>query len=86
MYAVVEETNCAPPSRRVNASLTRNPLNPVELVIFGGECYDGLCVLMYNDLYKYNTDKQEWRRVTSPNRYVLKFVVLFMLILLCIVC
>ncbi|KAJ3260343.1 hypothetical protein HK103_000978 [Boothiomyces macroporosus] len=67
MYKVTEEANCAPPSRRANASLSVNPLNPSELILFGGEYYDGQKVYMYNDFFKYNIEKKEWKRITSPN-------------------
>jgi N-acetylneuraminic acid mutarotase len=66
-YKVTEESNCDPPSRRVNFSFTANPLNGNELIIFGGEYYDGQIVHMYNDFYRYNIDKNEWKRITSPN-------------------
>ncbi|KAJ3091367.1 hypothetical protein HK102_000825 [Quaeritorhiza haematococci] len=35
-YKVAEESGAAPPSRRVNASWLTNPLNPNELLLFGG--------------------------------------------------
>ncbi|KAJ3277106.1 hypothetical protein HDV01_000158 [Terramyces sp. JEL0728] len=67
LYKVTEEANCSPPSRRANASLSVNPLNPAELILFGGEYYDGQKVYMYNDFFKYNIEKKEWKRITSPN-------------------
>ncbi|KAI8926755.1 hypothetical protein BC831DRAFT_455314 [Entophlyctis helioformis] len=66
-FKVTEEFDCPPPSRRCNASLTANPLNPAELLLFGGEFYDGRTVHMYNELFRYNTEKKEWRKTTSPN-------------------
>ena len=41
---------CAPPSPRVNASVT--PLPSDELLIFGGEYFDGQTNTCYNDLYR----------------------------------
>jgi N-acetylneuraminic acid mutarotase len=65
LYTVVEELNCPPPSKRANCSLNVNPLTN-ELLLFGGEYYDGK-VHIYNDFYKYNIDKNEWKRIVSPN-------------------
>ncbi|KAF9956868.1 hypothetical protein BGZ70_009737 [Mortierella alpina] len=64
---IVEEVWTGPPSRRANATLTANPLNQNELIFFGGEFYDGAKCAFYNDLYRYNIEKDEWRRITSPN-------------------
>jgi hypothetical protein len=66
-FQVTEETNAPSPSRRANASLSANPVNPSELLLFGGEFFDGQKVHMFNDLYRYNIDKNEWKRITSPN-------------------
>ncbi|KAF8947341.1 hypothetical protein BGZ47_009528 [Haplosporangium gracile] len=64
---IIEEVWSGPPSRRANATLTANPLNINELIFFGGEFYDGARCAFYNDLYRYNIEKDEWRRITSPN-------------------
>ncbi|KAH7046148.1 galactose oxidase [Linnemannia elongata] len=64
---IIEEVWSGPPSRRANATLTANPLNVNELIFFGGEFYDGARCAFYNDLYRYNIEKDEWRRITSPN-------------------
>ncbi|KAK3809541.1 MAG: galactose oxidase, partial [Benniella sp.] len=64
---IIEEIWSGPPSRRANATLTANPLNSNELIFFGGEFYDGVRCSFYNDLYRYNIEKDEWRRITSPN-------------------
>ncbi|GMH39779.1 hypothetical protein BSKO_07677 [Bryopsis sp. KO-2023] len=66
------EDDCAAPSPRVHASYTPIQLEPQRVpmtVVFGGE-YEDLAtgkVLMYNDLYKYNTDKDRWTKISSPN-------------------
>jgi hypothetical protein len=52
MYAVTTESNSDPPQRRANASLCVNPLNQSELLLFGGEYFNGKNVTMYNDFYK----------------------------------
>ena len=67
MFKVTEETDCDPPSRRVNASLCANPLNTSELIMFGGEFFDGQKVRMFNDFYRYNIDKNRWTRIVSAN-------------------
>ncbi|KAF9111143.1 hypothetical protein BGX27_005351 [Mortierella sp. AM989] len=64
---IIEEIWSGPPSRRANATLTANPLNQNELIFFGGEFFDGAKCAFYNDLYRYNIEKDEWRRITSPN-------------------
>ena len=58
-------TTCEPPSRRCNATLVTNPLQNNELVLFGGEFFNGKTCSMYNDLYKYIIDKREWRQIVS---------------------
>ncbi|KAJ3000862.1 hypothetical protein HDV02_002325 [Globomyces sp. JEL0801] len=67
LFKITEESNCGVPSRRANASWTLNPLNNAEFLLFGGEYYDGQKVFMYNDLFKFNIEKSEWKRITSPN-------------------
>eukprot|EP00382_Lankesteria_abbotti_P009749 CAMPEP_0114012406 /NCGR_PEP_ID=MMETSP0372-20130328/9406_1 /TAXON_ID=340204 /ORGANISM="Lankesteria abbotti" /LENGTH=45 /assembly_acc=CAM_ASM_000359 len=34
-----------------------------EIVMFGGEFYDGQKASVYRDLFKWNIDKSEWRTV-----------------------
>ena len=55
------------PSARANFSLT--PLGSGgELVLFGGEFYDGRANICFNELYRFTpgTGEGEWRLVTSP--------------------
>ncbi|GJP85577.1 hypothetical protein CLOP_g15686 [Closterium sp. NIES-67] len=56
-----------PPSPRCNATMVVNPLKDTELVIFGGEFYNGDKTHVYGDLYRFNADKATWRLVSSPN-------------------
>lgn len=35
--------------------------------MFGGEYYNGALATFFNDLFVYNIDRDEWRKVTSPN-------------------
>ena len=37
-----------------------------DLVLFGGESYDGKSVRVYGDLFKWDLDKSEWRRLEAP--------------------
>lgn len=37
-----------------------------DLLLFGGESYDGKKVRVYGDLFKWDMDKQEWRRLEAP--------------------
>lgn len=66
-YLKVTETVTDPPSARGSATLLASPSNDRELLLFGGEYFDGTLARFYNDLYIYNTHRDEWRRVTSPN-------------------
>ncbi|OXU28692.1 hypothetical protein TSAR_007128 [Trichomalopsis sarcophagae] len=61
----VVEAVVAPPSRRVNFSLTPHPLKD-ELIMFGGEFYDGQKTVVYGDLFFYNISKNEWTVVKAP--------------------
>ena len=65
--AVTIETGVPPPSPRVNCALVANPLREHELVLFGGECYNGAKTYVYDDLYVYHTANRTWKRVSSPN-------------------
>ncbi|ESQ43595.1 hypothetical protein EUTSA_v10012907mg [Eutrema salsugineum] len=61
------EENVPAPSPRSNCSLTINPLKETELILYGGEFYNGQKTYVYGDLYRYDVDKQEWRLISSPN-------------------
>jgi N-acetylneuraminic acid mutarotase len=63
----ITEEGCPSPSRRAVGSFTANPINLDELIMFGGEYYDGQKVTLFNDLHVYRTDKNEWRKYSSPN-------------------
>ncbi|NCY04688.1 MAG: hypothetical protein EBX46_03725 [Burkholderiaceae bacterium] len=57
------------PTPRVNWSLQVNPLNS-EMVIFGGEHFDGKLTRFFNDLYRVDIKKDgslSWKRYSSPN-------------------
>ncbi|KAL8434626.1 hypothetical protein ACSSS7_003024 [Eimeria intestinalis] len=57
-------TLCNQPSPRAHGSLTLLPSG--DLLLFGGESYDGKKVRVYGDLFKWDLDKSEWRRLEAP--------------------
>ncbi|KAJ8087756.1 Kelch repeat-containing protein 3 [Marasmius tenuissimus] len=64
-HAVTEELVEGPPSRRANATLTACP-NGNHLWCIGGEWFseDGRAHF-YNDTFRYNPEKDEWRKFVS---------------------
>nr|DBA16740.1 TPA: hypothetical protein GDO54_002282 [Pyxicephalus adspersus] len=62
----VVETACAPPSPRLNASFTSHPEKD-ELILFGGEYFNGQKTFLYNELYIYNIKKNSWNKIDIPN-------------------
>ncbi|XP_055382625.1 kelch domain-containing protein 4 [Condylostylus longicornis] len=62
----VTETICECPSPRSNFTLTAHPEKD-EIILFGGEFFNGQKICIYNDLYFYNISKNEWRLVKSPS-------------------
>lgn len=60
---VVEE----PPRARSAATFLANPSNSNQLLLFGGEYFNGSLATFFNDLMIYYIDRDEWRCVTSPN-------------------
>lgn len=64
--SVVTETVCqVPPSPRVNCTMIGTPSGD-GLVLFGGEYWSGGKTYVYNELYRYNVNKNEWKQYTSP--------------------
>nr|XP_045015433.1 kelch domain-containing protein 4 isoform X1 [Jaculus jaculus] len=61
----VMETTCSPPSPRLNASLSAHPEKD-ELILFGGEYFNGQKTFVYNELYVYNIRKDTWTKVDIP--------------------
>ncbi|XP_037933351.1 kelch domain-containing protein 4-like [Teleopsis dalmanni] len=61
----VTEVVCAPPTPRSNFTIVAHP-EKEELILFGGEFFNGQKVCVYNDLYIYNITKNEWKQVRSP--------------------
>ncbi|XP_038879867.1 kelch domain-containing protein 4 [Benincasa hispida] len=60
------EENVPAPSPR-SSSLTINPLKETELILYGGEFYNGTKTYVYGDLYRYDVEKLEWKVISSPN-------------------
>lgn len=58
-------TSCLQPSPRSNFSLTSLPNN--EMILFGGEYCDGESTIVYNDLFRWNVEKNEWKIIESLN-------------------
>ncbi|KAI4326758.1 hypothetical protein MLD38_032037 [Melastoma candidum] len=61
------EDNVPCPSPRSNCSLSINPMKDTELILYGGEFYNGHKTFVYGDLYRYDVEKQDWKLVSSPN-------------------
>ncbi|XP_030494087.2 uncharacterized protein LOC115709952 [Cannabis sativa] len=61
------EENVPAPSPRSNCTLNINPLKDTELILYGGEFYNGNKTFVYGDLYRYDIEKQEWKLISSPN-------------------
>lgn len=62
----IVETPCSPPSPRLNASLSAHPEKD-ELILFGGEYFNGQKTFLYNELYIYNIRKDSWTKVEIPS-------------------
>ncbi|KAK7863617.1 hypothetical protein R5R35_006156 [Gryllus longicercus] len=61
----VVEKVVEPPSRRVNFSLVPHPLKD-ELILFGGEFFNGQKTFLYNDLFLYKPSRNEWLILKAP--------------------
>ncbi|KAE8750832.1 hypothetical protein FOCC_FOCC002260 [Frankliniella occidentalis] len=62
----VVEHIVGPPSRRVNFSLVAHP-EKEELILFGGEYFNGQTTALYNDLFIYNIPRNEWKVLKAPS-------------------
>ena len=56
---------CPQPSRRSHFSLTSLPNG--DMLMFGGEYCDGAGTNVFNELYRWNIEKNEWRKIESLN-------------------
>lgn len=66
-FLKVTEVVSEPPVPRSSATVLASPSNRNELLLFGGEYYDGTHAKFFNNLFIYNLDRDEWKEVTSPN-------------------
>ncbi|KAI1172440.1 WLM domain-containing protein [Nemania sp. FL0916] len=57
----------APPKPRSSATFIASPSNSNQLLLFGGETWNGTVANFFNDLNIYYIDRDEWHCVTSPN-------------------
>jgi hypothetical protein len=64
---VTETVVESPPRARSAATFLANPSNSNQLLLFGGEYFNGSLATFFNDLMIYYIDRDEWRCVTSPN-------------------
>lgn len=64
---VTETVVDTPPRARAASTLLANPANENQLLLFGGEYFNGALATFFNDLMVYYVDRDEWRCVTSPN-------------------
>ncbi|ORC89973.1 kelch repeat-containing protein [Trypanosoma theileri] len=64
----IEEENVTPPSPRANVVFSPHPERDQQLLVFGGEYWDGEKTVAFNDLYFYHIKRNEWSRlVTAVN-------------------
>ncbi|KAK5663390.1 hypothetical protein OQA88_3818 [Cercophora sp. LCS_1] len=67
-FLKITETVCdSPPRARAASCLLASPINTNQLLLFGGEYFNGALATFFNDLMVYYIDRDEWRCVTSPN-------------------
>ena len=64
---VTETVLDAPPKPRSSSTILASPSNSNQILLFGGENYNGAIAHFYNDLNIYYVDRDEWHCVTSPN-------------------
>ncbi|KAJ5773245.1 Kelch repeats protein [Penicillium paradoxum] len=66
-FLKVTEIVSEPPVPRSSSTILASPSNRNELLLFGGEYFDGTHATFFNNLYVHLIDRGEWREVTSPN-------------------
>lgn len=64
---ITETVVDAPPRPRGASTFMASPSNSNQLLLFGGEYFNGALATFFNDLSIYYIDRDEWRIVTSPN-------------------
>ncbi|KXH67099.1 hypothetical protein CSAL01_01376 [Colletotrichum salicis] len=67
-FLKVTETVCeGPPKARSASTIMASPCDSNNLLLFGGEYFNGSLAHFFNDLHIYYINRDEWRCVTSPN-------------------
>ncbi|KAF2799530.1 galactose oxidase [Melanomma pulvis-pyrius CBS 109.77] len=66
-YHAITEIACEPPSPRTSGTMVANPANENELLLYGGEYFNGALAKFYADLFVYNIKQDSWKKITSPN-------------------
>ncbi|CAH1179032.1 unnamed protein product [Phaedon cochleariae] len=61
----VTETQVEPPSRRLNFSFVAHP-DKEQLILYGGEFFNGQKTFVYNDLFVYNIPTDTWTVLKAP--------------------
>jgi len=64
---ITETVVDSPPRARAASCFLASPANSNQLLLFGGEYFNGALATFFNDLMVYYIDRDEWRCVTSPN-------------------
>lgn len=64
---ITETVAEGPPKPRSASTFLASPSNSNQLLLFGGEYFNGALATFFNDLHIYYVDRDEWRTVTSPN-------------------
>ncbi|KAJ5905963.1 uncharacterized protein N7473_002879 [Penicillium subrubescens] len=66
-FLKVTEVPSGPPAPRSSATVLASPSNGNEILLFGGEYFDGTHATFFNNLFVYQINRGEWKEVTSPN-------------------
>ncbi|KAJ5776472.1 uncharacterized protein N7511_001483 [Penicillium nucicola] len=66
-FLKVTEVASEPPVPRSSSTILASPSNRNEILLFGGEFFDGTHASFFNNLFIYLIDRGEWREVNSPN-------------------
>lgn len=61
----ITEDLVPPPSKRTSFTFTSHP-DKDQLILFGGEYFNGCKTFLYNDLFFYTIKQNRWLKVTSP--------------------
>lgn len=64
---ITEVVADGPPKPRAASCFLASPSNSNQLLLFGGEYFNGALATFFNDLHIYYIDKDIWKTVTSPN-------------------